>query len=60
MSAEEVHCAATQVEDSNAAFLLMAEATVVTLTASLSTIPPGALSSLGAGTTTIIPGLVLP
>jgi hypothetical protein len=52
VSAKEVCHAAVQVDDGNAAFLLMAEATVATATPSL--------SSLGAGTTTIIPGLLLP
>ena len=54
-SAEEVRHAAIQVDDGNMAFLLMAEATVATATVLLSTIPLGALSSLGAGMTTIIP-----
>jgi hypothetical protein len=42
---------AIQVDDSNAAFLLMVEAMVATATASS--------LSLRAGTTTIIPGLML-
>ncbi len=59
-SAKEVHRAAVQVEDGNMAFLLMAEATVLTATALLSTIALGALSSLGAGTMTITSGLSSP
>jgi hypothetical protein len=47
---------AVQVDDSNAAFLLMAEAAVATATALLSTIAFGALLSLGVGTMTIILG----
>jgi hypothetical protein len=50
-SAKELCRAAVQVDDGNVAFLLMAEATVVTAT-ELS-------SSLGAGTTMIILGLLL-
>jgi hypothetical protein len=34
-SAEEVHCAAVQVDNSNAAFLLMVEVKVATVTALL-------------------------
>ncbi len=52
VSAKELCHAAIHVDDSDTAFLLMAEATVETVTA-LS-------SSLGVGTTTIIPGLLLP
>jgi hypothetical protein len=59
-SAMEIRHGAIQVEDSNAAFLLMAEATVMTATALLSTIMSGALASLGVGMTAIIPGLSLP
>jgi hypothetical protein len=50
-SAEEVCRAGIHVDNSNVAFLLMAEATVVTATASS--------LLLGVGTTTIIPGLLL-
>jgi hypothetical protein len=59
-SAEEVRHAAVQVDDGNAAFLLMAEATVATATASSSTVALGASLSLGAGTMMIIPGFLLP
>ncbi len=51
-SAKEVSCKAVQVADGDEAFLLMAEATVATTTA--------LLLLLGMGTTTIIPGLLLP
>jgi hypothetical protein len=51
-SAEEVCCTAVHVDNSNMAFLLMAEATVATATA-LSLL-------LGVETTRIIPGLLLP
>ncbi len=51
-SAEEVCRAAVHVDNNNAVFLLMAEATVMTA-AALSLL-------LGVGTTTIIPGLLLP
>jgi hypothetical protein len=51
---------AVQVDDGDAAFLLMVEATVATATTSLSTIMSGALSSLGARTMMIILGLLLP
>ncbi len=51
-SAEEVRCAAIQVDDVNTAFLLMVEAMVATATASL--------LLLGVGTTTIILELLLP
>jgi hypothetical protein len=56
---EILYHAAVQVEDSNMVFLLMAEAMVVTATASLSTVASGASASLGAGMMTIIPGLSL-
>ncbi len=59
-SAKEVHHMVVQVDDSNTAFLLMAEATVVTVTASLSTVASGASLSLGSGTMTIIPRLSTP
>ncbi len=52
MSAKEVCRVAVHVDNSNAVFLLMAEATVVMATA--------LLSLLGVGMTTIIPGLLLP
>ncbi len=52
--------AAIQVDDGDAAFLLIAEARVATATALLSTIALGVLSSLGAGTMMIIPVLLLP
>ncbi len=42
-SVEEVWCAAVQVDNSDVAFLLMAEAMVVTMTVLLSTIALGAL-----------------
>jgi hypothetical protein len=58
--AKEVRCAAVQVHDSNAAFLLMAEARAATVTALLSTVASGVLLSLGTGTMTIIPGLLSP
>jgi hypothetical protein len=51
-SAEEVCHMAVHVDNSYAAFLLMAEATVMTATA--------LLLLLGVGMTTIIPGLLLP
>jgi hypothetical protein len=60
MSAKEVRCTAIQVDGGDAAFLLMAEATVAIVTASLSTVVLGVLSSLGVGTIMIIPGLLLP
>jgi hypothetical protein len=50
---------AVQVEDSNVAFLLMAEVAVMTVTTLSSTVASGALLSLGAGMMTIIPGLLL-
>jgi hypothetical protein len=53
VSAKEVCCTAIKVDNGNAAFLLMVEATVATTTSLL-------LLSLGAGRTTIIPGLLLP
>jgi hypothetical protein len=59
-SAKEVHRAVIQVDDGDTAFLLMLEATVVTATASSSTIASGASSWLGVGTMTIIPGLSSP
>jgi hypothetical protein len=59
-SAKEIRRVAVQVDNSGAAFLLMAEATVATVTALLSTVALRALLSLGAGTMTIIPGLLLP
>ncbi len=59
-SANEAHRVAIQVDGSDAAFLLMAEGTVVIATALLSTIALGASSSLGAGMMMIIPGLSLP
>ncbi len=52
VSAKEVCRAAIQVDNGNAVFLLMAEMTVTTMAASS--------LSLGAGTTTIILGLLLP
>jgi hypothetical protein len=58
-SVKEVHCAAIQVDDRDAAFLFIAEATIATTTALLSTVTSGALSSLGVGMTTIIPELLL-
>jgi hypothetical protein len=51
---------AIQVDNGNAAFLLILKAMVATLTATLSTVTLGALSTLGAGTMMIIPGLSLP
>ncbi len=51
-SAKEVRCVAVQVDDGNAALLLMVEAMVATATASL--------LLLGVGTTTIILELLLP
>jgi hypothetical protein len=55
-SAKEVCPSAVQVHNGNPAFLLMAEVMVVTATAS--TVSLGASLSLGAGTLTIIPGLL--
>ncbi len=52
INTKEVCRAAVQVDDANAVFLVMAEGTVATATASL--------SALRAGTTTIIPRLLLP
>jgi hypothetical protein len=57
-SAKEVCCAAVQVHDGDAVFLLMAEAMVVNATASWSTIQSRALLLLGAGMMTIILGLL--
>ncbi len=51
-SAKEVCCTAVQVDNDNAAFLLMVEAMVAT--------PTALSSSLEAGTTTIISRLLLP
>ncbi len=59
-SVEEVCHAAVQVDSGDAKFLLMAEALVAIVTASVSTVMLGASSSLGAGTMMIIPGLLLP
>ncbi len=59
-SAEDVHRAAVQVDNSNVAFLLMVEATVATATTLLSTIASGALPSWGAGTMMIILELFSP
>jgi hypothetical protein len=56
-TAKEVRCAAIQVDGGNAAFLLMAEATVSIATGLSSTLALGASSLLGAGTMMIIPGL---
>ena len=55
-SAKDVCHANVQVDDSNAALLLMAEAMVATATALSSTVELGALLSLGACTMIIIPG----
>jgi hypothetical protein len=60
VSAEEVHCAAVQLDNSNMAFLLMAEAMVATTTTSLSTVTLGVSSSLRAEMIMNIPGLLLP
>jgi hypothetical protein len=59
-SANELRRVVVQVDDGNAAFLLMAEGMVATATAtvSLSTIMLGASLLLGAGTMTIIPELL--
>jgi hypothetical protein len=59
-SAKEIRRAAIQVDDGNVAFLLMAEATIATATALLSTVALRALFMLGAGTMTIVPELSLP
>ncbi len=59
-SAKGVLCVAIQVYYGNAAFLLMAEAMVATTTALLSTVTLGASLLLGAGTMTIILGLLSP
>jgi hypothetical protein len=59
-SAKEVHCTAVQVDNSNAAFLLMVEAMITITTISFSTIASGVLSLLGAGMTMIIPELPSP
>jgi hypothetical protein len=55
-SAKEVCCTAVQVDNSNAVFLLMAEARVAPTTALSSTVASGALLLLGGGATMIIPG----
>jgi hypothetical protein len=60
VSAEDVHRTAIQVENGNAAFLLMADAMVATATLLSSSTASGALLSLIARTMTIIPGLSLP
>jgi hypothetical protein len=60
VSANEIRPTAVQVDNSNKAFLLMVEATVVTATALSSTVMLRALSSLGAGKMTVIPGLLSP
>jgi hypothetical protein len=59
-SAKEVHRIAVQVDGSDAAFLLMVEATVAIATASSSTVALGVSLLLGAGMMMIIPGLSLP
>jgi hypothetical protein len=58
-SAKEVPCAAVQVDIGNMVFLLMAKATVVSATMSLSTVVLGASLLLGAWTMMIILGLSL-
>jgi hypothetical protein len=58
-SSEEVRRAAIQVNNGNAVFLLMEEMTVMTATALSSAVMLGASLLLGAGTITIIPGLLL-
>ncbi len=60
MSAKDVRCAAVQVNDGDAAFLLKAEGTVATTTTLLSIVASGASLLLGAGTMRIIPGLLSP
>ncbi len=60
VSAEEVHRVAFQVDNGDGAFLLMAEVTVSTATASLSTVALGASLSLGVWTMMIILGFLLP
>jgi hypothetical protein len=59
-SAKEVRHAAVQVHNGNAAFPLMAEATVMTPITVSSTIALVASSLSGAGTMTIIPGSLSP
>ncbi len=54
MSTKEVCCVAVQVDDGNAALLLMVQVMVTFATASLSTIASGASVLLGVGTMMII------